>query len=247
MIFMDSDTLRLILIVAGGLFLVGLYVWERRRSRPDQNEPLEDGDLEQAKREPQLGPWQGDADGGATADAMPSQSGRLREPEQPELHLEPPDTAPEDVEPEAPKSPMILLFHLTPVKDTFDGETIVHAASECGIEPGEMEVFHRYRDPGTPSGALFSIANMVKPGTFPFGAMAEFQSPGLTMFSQAEGAADDPGRLEEMLTTAHCLANLLDAQILDETRSPLTPEVEQRLRDRVLELVAWRLSDPGQE
>lgn len=243
MIFMDADTLRLILIVAGGLFLVGLYVWERRRSRRDLNEPFEDDDLEQTKREPRLGPWQGEAGGGAMADAMPGQSGRSRESER---HLEPPDAAPEDVEPEAPKSPMILLFHLAPVKDTFDGETIVHAASECGIEPGEMEIFHRYRDPGTPGGALFSIANMVKPGTFPFGAMAEFQSPGLTMFSQAEGAADDPGRLEEMLTTAHCLANLLDARILDDTRSPLTPEVEQRLRDRVLELVAWRLSDPGQ-
>lgn len=141
---------------------------------------------------------------------------------------------------------MILLFHLTPIEGTFDGESIVHAASECGIEPGEMEIFHRYRDPGSPSSALFSIANMVKPGTFPFGAMAEFDSPGLTMFSQAEGASDDLARLEEMFATAHCLADHLDAKVLDETRSVLTPEVEQRLRDRVLELVAWRLSDSGQ-
>ena len=246
MIFMDSDTLRLILIVAGGLFLVGLYVWERRRSRPDQNEPFEDGDLEQAKREPQLGPWQGEADGGATADAMPGQSGRLREPEQPELHLEPPDTAPEDVEPEAPKSPMVLLFHLTPVKDTFDGEIIVHAASECGIEPGEMEIFHRYRDPGTPSGALFSIANMVKPGTFPFGAMAEFQSPGLTLFAQFDGTPDDPERMDELLETAHGLSEDLGGEVRDGNREPLTPESEGELRERVTAFVAARLAADDQ-
>lgn len=238
---MDADTLRLILIVAGGFFLVGLYIWERRRSRPDLNASLEDSSLEQTKREPQLGPW---GDGGVAAGTSAGPSGRPEEPEQPELHLASPDAAPEDVALEGPKSPLILLLHLTPVEDPFEGEAIVHAASECGIEPGEMEIFHRYREPGSPSGPLFSIANMVKPGTFPFGAMAEFESPGLTLFTQAEGAADDPARLDEMLTTAHCLADQLDAEILDDTRSVLTAEIEQRLRDRVLELVTWRLSVP---
>lgn len=243
---MDADTLRILLIVAGGIFLVGLYVRERRRSRPDLNEPFEDDDLEQAKREPRLGPWEDGEGGGAAAGGKPGRSDRPQESEQPDLNLEPSETAPEDLAPDGPASPLILLFHLKPVEGTLDGEAIVHAASECGIEPGDMEIFHRYRDPGSPGAALFSIANMIKPGTFPFGAMAEFESPGLTMFSQAEGASDDLALLEEMFATAHCLANQLDAEVLDETRSVLTPETEQRLRDRVLQLVAWRLSDPGQ-
>jgi cell division protein ZipA len=143
---------------------------------------------------------------------------------------------------------MILLFHITPSEEgSFDGSAVVHAASQCGIEPGEMDIFHRYPDPNFPKNPLFSMANMVKPGTFPFGAMAEFVSPGLTLFSQAEGASGDPDRLEEMLASAHCLADRLNAEIRDETRSLLTPQVEERLRDRVLELVAWRLSDTGQE
>lgn len=249
---MDADTLRLILIVAGGLFLAGLYVWERRRSRPDLDDPYDGDAADDAKREPRLGPWHGgDSGGGGVSGHPDGHPGGLHEPEQPELILEPPETAPEDVAPEGPKSPLILLFHLIPVEEdgTFDGEHVVHAASECGIEPGEMEIFHRYRDPGAgpASGALFSVANMVKPGIFPFGAMAEFKSPGLTVFSQAEGASGDLSRLEEMLATVRCLADQLDAQVLDETRSPLTSEVEQRLRDGVLELVSWRLADTGQE
>lgn len=244
---MDADTLRLILIVAGGLLLVGLYIWERRRARPEEDAPFDDGDAEEDKREPQIGIWHGDESGGAPAGgAVSGQLDPTRVLEQPELNLEPPETAPENDEPQRPTSPLILMFHITPEDAAFAGEAVVHAASECGFEPGEMEIFHRYRDPGSPSAPLFSLANMVKPGTFPFGAMAEFESPGLTLFSQAEGASDDLARLEDMLAAAHCLAGRLNAEILDDTRTLLTPQIEDRLRDRVLELVTWRLS-AGQE
>jgi cell division protein ZipA len=247
---MDADTLRLILIVAGSLFLGGLYIWERRRARPQTDENLEGEDLDALKREPQLGPLHGDERAGGAGpggDGASGQPGPGGEPEQPELHLEPPDTAPEDTPAAAPRSPLILSFHITPKEGAFPGEAIVHAASECGLEPGEMEIFHRYRDPGSPTIPLFSVANMVKPGTFPFGAMSEFESPGLTLFSQAEGASDDLSRLEDMLAAAHCMAGHLEAEIRDDSRTLLTPQVEDRLRERVLELVTWRLSDTGRE
>jgi cell division protein ZipA len=247
---MDANTLRLILIVVGGLLLIGLYIWERRRARPDEDEPYEEEDLEEDKLEPQLGAWHGgeDEEGRrAATSGMRERHTPYPEPEQPELHLEPPESPPEESESEGPESPLILSFHIAPKEGTFDGEAIVHAASRCGIEPGEMDVFHRFSDLQSTKTPLFSMANMVKPGTFPFGAMAEFESPGLTLFSQAEGAVDDPERLEAMLSTAHCLAEELDGEILDGTRSALTPEAEKRLRDQVLELVAWRLSDTDEE
>jgi cell division protein ZipA len=245
---MDADTLRIILIVAGGLLLVGLYVWERRRARPEEDEPYDDDDLDENKREPRLGAFHSDDPrGGPSGSRASEQLDPTLTLEQPELHLEPPDTAPEDAAHAGAKSPLILMFHIIPMDGAFEGEAVVHAASECGIEPGEMEIFHRYKDPGSPSIPLFSVANMVKPGTFPFGAMAEFESPGLTLFSQAEGASDDITRLEDMLAAAHCLADRLDAEIRDETRNPLTQQIEDRLRERVLELVTWRLSDTGQE
>lgn len=239
---MDADTLRLILIVAGVLLLVGLYRWERRRSRTDDDESFDDEDRDGDKLEPLLGAWQEGAEGKSGGEA-----GQDGVPEQPELELEPPLSALEEIAPEGPKSPLILSFHIMAIKGTFDGEAIVHAASRCGIGPGEMDIFHRYSDPESARSPLFSMANTVKPGTFPFGAMAEFESPGLTLFSQAEGASGDPARLEAMLETAHCLADELNAEIRDGARTLLTPEVEERLRDRVLELVAWRLVDPASE
>lgn len=251
---MDADTLRLILSVAGGLLLIGLYLRERQRGHPDEEKPYPD-DLpaDEDKREPRLGAWTDEA--GDKVGDVPA-SGDHQEESEPPLGPGEPEIWPEVPEvpetrsevsdepgPVRPKTPMILLLHITPIDGIFDGEAIVHAASRCGVEPGEQDIFHRYTAPGSTEHPLFSMANMVNPGTFPFGAMADFESPGLTLFSQAEGASDDPPRLETMLTTAHCLATALKAEIRDETRDPLTPEAEERLRDRVDELVAWRLAD----
>jgi cell division protein ZipA len=244
---MDADTFRLILIVAGGLLLVGLFLWERRRARHGEDELREDEDLDEDKLEPRLGAWHGDGNGdgdGETARGSNWDESRL--PQGPKPHPEPPASPPAVKGPEAPESPMILSLHLTPREGTFDGEAIVHAAGRCGVEPGEMDLFHGFSDdPQPPNRPLFSVANMVKPGTFPFGAMAGFKSPGLTLFFQAEGASDDPLRFDLMLSTARCLADELDAEIRDGTRALLTPEVEEHLRDRVLDLVVWRLSDTG--
>ncbi len=246
---MDADTLRLILGVAGGLLLIGLYLWERRRSRSDEDETYEDDVPDEDKREPRLGAW--DDEAGAEPEGVAGSGGARERPEPP---LEPdwPDRSEPQLElsevpaepgPVRPKIPLILSLHITPVDGIFDGEAIVRAASRCGIEPGEQEIFHHYADTESTEHPLFNMANMVKPGTFPFGAMADFESPGLTLFSQVEGAPDDPSRLEAMFTTAHCLAAELKAEIRDETRKLLTPEREERLRDRVHELVAWRLAD----
>jgi len=243
---MDADTLRLILSVAGGLVLVGLYLWERRQTRSGEDEIYEDNASDEDKREPRLGTWSSEADDrpdGVAAGRARKQVGQPVEPErpgQPELRLEPPD-APAEPRPVHPKIPLILSLHITSTEGTFEGEAIVHAAARCGVEPGEQEIFHHYAEStGHP---LFSMANMVKPGTFPFGTMADFESPGLTLFSQAEGTSDDLSRLQAMLTTAHCLAAELKAEVRDETRELLTPETEEHLRDQVHELVAWRLSD----
>jgi len=247
---MDADTLRLLLIVAGGLLLGGLYYWERRRARSDEDEPYEEDEPDDDKHEPRLDAWADETDDkvddmatGSDVREQPEPPLPPDQPNQPELELEPP-AASDRRGPVRPKSPVVLSLHITPKKGTFDGEAIVRAASRCGVEPGEMEIFHCYAAAESTEHPLFSMANMVKPGTFPFGAMDEFESPGLTLFSQVEGASDDLSRLEAMLTTAHCLADELKGEICDETRELLTPESEERLRDRVHELMAWRLTDP---
>jgi len=256
---MDANNLRIILAVVGALVLVGLYLWERRRSRLDVEEALEEDDSEERKREPRMGTWMADYDDGESEPGEPARAsgrkwgfgrfakGAERESEQGELAHEP-DRSEADLKPSPaspsgfPRGPMILTLHVVSRGEPFDGAALVHAASRCGLEPGEMDIFHCMIGDGDHVQTLFSMANMVKPGTFPFGAMADFQSPGVTLFSQLEGTHDDPGRMEEMLGTAHSLADELGGEIRDEKRRSLTDEAEQELRGRVMAFVEWRLS-----
>lgn len=257
---MDADTLRLILIVCSGFVLAGLYLWERRRHRAEHEEDWEDEQLDGDKREPQLGPLEGhdgtglpdDVRGGRGGGSPDPAGGQAPahpgdEPDQPEFHMGSTSARPEGAAQAPPPGSLILLFHVASSGEPFGGPAIVQSATQCGLEPGEMDIFHRYLDPEVPGVPLFSMANMVKPGTFPFGAMADFDSPGLTLFTQLDGAADDLARLEDMLATVHALAEHLGGEALDETRSALTVQVEDRLRDRVLELLERRLSETGKE
>jgi cell division protein ZipA len=136
-----------------------------------------------------------------------------------------------------------LTLHVVAPGQPFEGADIVHSASHCGLEPGEMEIFHCMLRDDEHRETLFSMANMVKPGTFPFGAMAEFQSPGLTLFAELNGSVDDPGRMEELLGTAHALAEELSGELRDAQREPFTPEAEGRLRERVMRFVQTRLAE----
>jgi cell division protein ZipA len=226
---MDADTLRLILIVAGGLFLAGLYLWERRRAergRRRHRPAAESAPRErpEQRREPQLGPWEESDD--EAPEALSTAGAVGAEPPAPQG---PPEPAP-------PAGPVILQLHVAAAEGRLDGAAIVRAAGLCGLEPGEMDIFHRYDGEKTQT-PLFSMANMLKPGTFPFGAMAGFETPGVTLFSQAEGEPGDPERLDTMLATAYALAAELDGQVLDDRRQPLTEDAEARLRDRVAALV----------
>jgi cell division protein ZipA len=233
---MDADTLRIILAVLGVLAVGGLYVWERRRAGDEkeggQEEARVAGDeADDDEREPRLGAWEADS---ATGDAAPGERG------QPDLVPEPPPAEPQ---PEPPAGPMMLTLHVVARGEPFEGGDIVKIAGHCGLEPGDLNIFHCLLGDEEHRETLFSMANMVKPGTFPFGAMAEFRSPGLTLFAELDGSVDDPGRMEELLGTAHTLAEELDGELRDAQRGAFTAEDEGRLRERVMRFVEARLAE----
>lgn len=211
---MDADTVRLILIVVGALVLLGLYFWERRR---DSGEELDEGDdLDESdaarrgwfKKEPQIG--------GLT---------KGQDPEEAEVEFERQD------DDEAP-----LLIQLSVAKRTgeFTGPDLLEVAESCGLHPGDMNIFHCLDEFDDGTRIYFSMANMVKPGTFPFEDMDEFSTPGMMLFAQLEGYPEDLTILEEMIATARKLANSLGGDVLDNTRRPLTVRKEEEMRTAVL-------------
>jgi cell division protein ZipA len=238
---MDADTLRIILIVCGGLVLAGHYYWERRREARAADEFFE-GEVPDDKREPRL--WGGsaeDEDDDEMDEDGSIDEGVLFRPIGAPLAVDESDTDAAPALLERPPQPLLLqLSVVAPAGTRFDGPGIVRATGRCGLEPGEMDIFHRYQGAASGGEVLFSVANLVKPGTFPFGAMADFESPGLSLFAEIRGEPEDPQLLDEMLEIAQCLARELKGMVLDDRRHRMSRDGENRLRQRVLALTSAR-------
>jgi cell division protein ZipA len=99
-----------------------------------------------------------------------------------------------------------------------------------------MGIFH-YRGSGKAarSVAEFSVANVLKPGAFELDSMADTATPGVAMFVQLPGPDDPEAAFEEMLRTARELADRLDGVVCDETRSTLTGQAINHMRERIAE------------
>jgi cell division protein ZipA len=119
---------------------------------------------------------------------------------------------------------------------SFAGGELQAALEALGLRHGDMGIFH-YRESDKPARSVveFSVANVLKPGTFELDGMADKPTPGVAMFVQLPGP-DDPGAaFEGMLHTARELADRLDGVVCDETRSTLTGQEINHMRERIAE------------
>ena len=118
----------------------------------------------------------------------------------------------------------------------FKGEMLTSAFDHAGLKFGDMDIFHRAQK--TDSGdnvSLFSLSNMVNPGTFNISDMSSIKTPGLSLFMQLPGPADGLKTFEKMLSTAQNLKKELDGELCDETRSALTYQTISHLKEQIKE------------
>jgi cell division protein ZipA len=116
---------------------------------------------------------------------------------------------------------------------TIAGAELVVAAEKAGLEFGDMGIFHRLVEGRPDLGPIFSVANMVKPGNFDIGRISELRTPGLTFFMTLPGPVRALDGWDTMLPAAQRLAELLDAQVLDENHNALGRQTIQHLRDEL--------------
>ena len=126
---------------------------------------------------------------------------------------------------EAPQ--LILTLHVTRERP-IAGAELFPALVEAGLAFGRMDIYHHLLDDGD---EVFSVANMVEPGTFPL-SPDDFETPGVTLFAVLPGPLAAAPTLERLLSCARGLAASLSATVLDDTRSVLTKQTEAHLRER---------------
>lgn len=123
----------------------------------------------------------------------------------------------------------------------FNGGDLLDIILKCGLRYGSMDIFHRYSDAKGEGALLFSMANMVKPGTFDLDAMDEFETPGVSLFMTLPIDADSMQSFELMVDTAHAIADGLDGEMKDEQRSAMTRQTLEHCRQRIRDFERMRL------
>ncbi len=175
-----------------------------------------------------------------TGDAPPSEPAVL-EPEEPTGETATPegeeaDTAAlegEETDTAAPEE-LILVLHVTaPADMVFVGANLFSALEEVGLRFGDGGIFHYYREQEDQGPALFSVANILEPGTFEPGEPGEtFTTPGIVLFMRAPGPLSARETIETMLLKSQQLAQSLGGEIRDQERKPLTEATIQSLLDQ---------------
>ena len=236
---MSTNELRVIVAVIGAIVFALIYFFGRPK-KPGQGRRTpwtrDNGD----RIEPTLGestePAQGELDvvlheelqrlGSAIAAKRSESPAETPAPKSPAAGVRPPQ----------PIERIVTLFVAARDGEQIQGSNLVVAAEKAGLTFGDMGIFHRLISGRPEAGPIFSMANMVKPGSFDMRGVDSLETPGVSFFMTLPGPLAALDAWEAMLPTAQRLAELLDANVLDEDRNALGRQRIAHLRD---ELRAW--------
>lgn len=127
----------------------------------------------------------------------------------------------------------IIYLNLKSRDGKIEGADLIRAMEKYNMKHGDMDIFHRLTEGSKQP--LFSVANMVEPGTFELDKLATMQTPGITLFLRLPRTFDALHALDEMWSVTRGLAAELNADILDRNHQPFSSQKQQRMRDEVLQ------------
>ncbi len=252
----DANILRLIIAIAGLAWLA--YIWWSAQHKPTQGERTA-APKAKAKRGARVEPSIGEGRSGAPLDPeLEAEIDRLSAGLRAERDEDARDDHPDldaaddtdDTQDEEPAPPprraerppvgvrgdgkierIVTIYVSARPGETIAGPELVVAAEKAGLAFGDRAIFHRLVDGRPELGPVFSVANMIKPGSFDMSTISELRTPGVSFFMTLPGPMRALDAWDTMLPAAQRLAELLDAQLLDDEKNTLGRQTIQHLRD----------------
>lgn len=230
---MSDITLLRIAIAFAGLILIGAIIFFGRPRKQGQGKRVPRESIADAfapRTEPTLGTQF------SAADPVDNYDERAT---QPELHLDAEPTAAPSVSSDLGKrveesfEKIVTLYLAARAGAKLHGPDIVVAAEKAGLVYGHMGVFHRLIDNHPQRGPVFSVANIMKPGSFDMANIQAMETPAIAFFLTLPAPVPALDAWETMLPTAQRMAELLDGVVLDESRNALGRQRIAHIRDEL--------------
>ncbi|GAB2503842.1 cell division protein ZipA [Microbulbifer agarilyticus] len=130
---------------------------------------------------------------------------------------------------------VLILNIMAPSGDCFEGNDLLRVLLSSGLRFGDMNIFHYHCGEAGEGAALFSLANIVVPGTFDMSDMEEFTTPGVSLFLALPAEVEALKAFDTLLSTARNIAEQLGGELKDENRSVFTAQTAEHYRQRVME------------
>jgi cell division protein ZipA len=227
----DIAWLRIGILAAGLLLILGI-LWFGRPRKEQQGRRRESPAMSpeygsSLRREPALGEIPAAAGEEPTAETV----------SQPELGLGPAPSAESGStlgrRENADFDKIISLYVAARAGATLRGEDIVVAAEKTGMVFGHMSVFHRLLEGHPERGPVFSMASIIKPGSFDMATIRELETPAIAFFLTLPAPVPALDAWDRMLPTVQRMAELLDGVVLDDSRNALGRQRIAHIRDEL--------------
>jgi len=128
---------------------------------------------------------------------------------------------------------IVTLYVAAKAGQVLRGPDIVVAAEKAGLTYGHMNVFHRLVETHPERGPVFSVANIMKPGSFDMAEIQSLETPAIAFFLTLPAPINALDAWEAMEPIARRMAELLDGVVLDESRNALGRQRIAHLREEL--------------
>jgi cell division protein ZipA len=234
------DTFRLILFLIGSVIVIVIYLYTRKASgKPFVIKPLQYKKNQQPVKDPET---EEEIAGAVRSkryesdqpddDAITQLSQTLSQGVQ-EKHAEDDVESVPSIVDDVNVEPLLVVMTVMAKSDQlFNGMDIFETALANGFVHGDMNIFHFYPEQESKR-AVCSMANAVEPGYFEIDNIEQLHTPGLTLFMQLPGPMESREAFEQTVKLGRAMAEQLGGDLCDETRSVLTMQTIEHLKEKV--------------
>lgn len=224
----DMAMLRIGILIAGAI-LIAAIIFFGRPKKPSQGRRLEPTERDNARVEPSLATdetaYETDRDYSGDDVSQPELGLAGGTPTAADSHLG--KRANQDFD------KIVSLYVAARAGQVLRGEDIVVAAEKTGLIFGHMNVFHRLIEGHPERGPIFSMANIMQPGSFDMANIREMETPAIAFFLTLPAPVSALEAWEKLLPNVERMAELLNGVVLDDSRNTLGRQRIQHIREEL--------------